>query len=210
MIPKTLTCVLVDDEQSNLDVLVSYVNQISYLELKATFVKPIEALAYLLKTPSDLLITDISMPRLSGIDLYEGLRSHGQTQVIFVSGYVERIIEALQFSVVDYLQKPVSTERFEQATQKAFILTTGNQKTHSDIPTKFLEIALTNYSTLSEAEKKIMKLIAEGNTINEISDLAFISSRTVECHRHTIRKKLQLLPDISLTQIAKFIIESLK
>ena len=210
MTPKALTCVLVDNEQYNLDILVTYVNQIPYLVLKATFVKPLEALAYLLKTPADLLITDISMPRLSGIDLYESLRPHRQTQVIFISGYIERIIEALQFSVVDYLQNPVSKERFEQATQKAFILTTGNQKTYSDIPDEFLEMALANYLTLSEAEKRVLKMISEGNTINEISDLAFISPRTVESHRHTIRKKLKLLPDISLTQIAKFIIESLK
>lgn len=210
MIPKTLTCVLVDDEQSNLDILITYVNQIPYLVLKATFVKPLEALDYLLKTPTDLLITDISMPRLSGIDLYESLRSHGHTQVIFISGHVERIIEALQFSVVDYLQKPVSTERFKQATQKAFILTTGNQKTYNDIPSEFLEIALANYSTLSEAEKKIIKLISEGNTINEISDLAFISPRTVESHRLSIRKKLQLSSKYRLLDIAKYLVEAPK
>ncbi len=210
MTPKTLTCVLVDDEQSNLDVLVHHANQIPYLVLKATFVKPFEALAYLLKTPTDLLITDISMPRLSGIDLYESLRSHGHTQVIFVSGHVERIIEALQFSVVDYLRKPVSTERFEQATQKAFILKMGNQKTYSDIPYEILEVALVNYSTLSEAEKKIMKLISEGNTINEISDLIFISPRTVESHRHTIRKKLQLPHKYRLVDVAKYLLDESK
>lgn len=210
MILKTLTCVLVDDEQSNLDVLITYVNQIPYLMLKATFVKPLEALAYLLKNPTDLLITDISMPRLSGIDLYESLRSRGQIQVIFVSGYIERIIEALQFSVVDYLQKPVSTERFEQAIQKAFILSTGNQKTYSDIPTEILETALVNYSTLSEAEMRVLKLIAEGNTTNEIADRAFISSRTVESHRLTIRKKLQLPHKHRLIDVAKYLREVIK
>lgn len=77
MTPKILTCVLVDDEQSNLDVLITYVNQIPSLVLKATFNKPLEALAYLLKTPTDLLITDISMPRLSGIDLYNDIFNEG-------------------------------------------------------------------------------------------------------------------------------------
>lgn len=77
MTPKTLICVLVDDEQSNLDVFVTYVNQIPYLVLKATFVKPLEALAYLLKTPTDLLITDIGMPRLSGINLYNDIFNEG-------------------------------------------------------------------------------------------------------------------------------------
>ena len=210
MTPKTLTCVVVDDEQSNLDVLVNYVDQIPYLELKATFVNPLEALTFLLKTPTDLLITDISMPRLSGIDLYESLRSHVNIQVIFISGYVERIIEALQFSVVDYLRKPVSTERFEQATQKALILTTGNPKTYSDIPTEILEIALTNYSTLSETEKKITKLISEGKTITEISDLVFISPRTVESHRLSIRKKLQLSSKYRLIDIVKYLMKDIK
>ena len=77
MTPKILTCVLVDDEQPNLDVLVTYVNQIPSLVLKATFNKPLEALAYLLKTPTDLLITDIGMPRLSGINLYNDIFNEG-------------------------------------------------------------------------------------------------------------------------------------
>jgi DNA-binding NarL/FixJ family response regulator len=210
MTPKTLTCVLVDDEQSNLDVLVTYVNQIPYLVLKATFDKPLEALAYLLKTPTDLLITDISMPRLSGIDLYEGLRSHVHTQVIFVSGYADKIVEALRFSVADYLHKPISTERFEQATQKALALVRDNQKTFDVIPTEILEIALENYSTLSEAERRILKLIYEGNTINEISEKAFISTRTVESHRLSIRKKLQLSPKYRLVDIVKHLTEVMK
>lgn len=210
MILKTLTCVLVDDEQTNLDLLVNYVNQVPYLLLKATFVKPLEALAYLLKNPTDLLITDISMPRLSGIDLYESLRNHDHTQVIFVSGYVERIIEALQFSVVDYLQKPVSTERFEQATQKALILVNMNKQTFEDLPTEILEVVVENYSTLSEAEKRVLALIAEGSTINEIATKVFTSPRTVESHRLTIRKKLQLSHKYKLVDIAKYLVEVTK
>jgi DNA-binding NarL/FixJ family response regulator len=210
MTPKTLTCVLVDDEQSNLNILITYVNQIPYLVLKATFVKPLEALAYLLKNPTDLLITDICMPRLSGIDLYESLRSHGHTQVIFVSGYVERIIEALQFSVVDYLQKPVSTERFEQATQKAFILANLEKQNFEDLPTEILEIVSKNYSTLSEAEKRVLALIAEGNTINEIATKVFTSPRTVESHRLSIRKKLQLSHKYRLVDVAKYLRETAK
>jgi DNA-binding NarL/FixJ family response regulator len=200
----------VDDEITNLDLLATYVNQILYLVLKATFDKPMEALTYLLKTPTDLLITDISMPRLSGIDLYEGLRSHGHTQVIFVSGYVARIIEALQFSVVDYLQKPVSTERFEQATQKAFILVSMRKQNFEDLPTEILDTALKNYSTLSGAEKRILALIAEGSTINEIATKVFTSPRTVESHRLSIRKKLQLSHKYRLVDIAKYLKEIIK
>lgn len=210
MTPKTLTCVLVDDEQSNLDILVTYVNQIPYLVLKATFDKPLEALAYLLKTPTDLLITDVSMPRLSGIDLCESLRSHGHTQVIFISGYADKIVEALRFSVTDYLHKPVSTERFEQATQKAFILANLEKQNFEDLPTEILEIVSKNYSTLSEAEKRVLALIAEGNTINEIATKVFTSPRTVESHRLSIRKKLQLSHKYRLVDVAKYLRETAK
>ena len=212
MTPKTLSCVIVDDEKDNLEVLTEYVFQVPSLLLKATFVKPIEALTYLLKNSTDLLITDVDMPQLSGIDLYLAIRAETNTQVIFVSGYPERMMEAIQYTenVIDYLPKPLSQKRFEKATQKALFFSSLDKKSFEDLPPEILKNALENYSILSETEKKILKMIAEGNTINEISDLAFIAPRTVESHRYTIRKKLKLLPDISLTQISIFIMESLK
>ncbi|WP_052354157.1 response regulator transcription factor [Flectobacillus major] len=210
MTPKILTCVLVDDEQSNLDILIHYINQIPYLELKATFINPLEALAYLLKSPTDLLITDINMPRLSGIDLYESLRFHEQTQVIFISAYVERIIEAIQFSAVDYLQKPVLPERFEQATRKALILVGMNNQSFENFPTEVLRTAVKNSSILSEAEMRVLVLVAEGSMTTEIAMKLFISPRTVESHRLSIRKKLQLPSKYTLIGIAQYLVRVLK
>ena len=210
MTPKTLTCVVVDDEQSNLDVLVNYVNQIPYLELKATFVKPLEALVFLLKTPTDLLITDINMPNMSGIQLYECIVTQVHTQVIFISGYIDKIAEALELCVTDCIRKPVSFQRFENATQKALLHLSNQPQTFDDIPTEILKIALKHYEDLSESEKKVLALIAKGKTTKEIAELVFISKRTVESPRLMIRKKLKLLPEISLSQIAKFITESVK
>ena len=211
MTPKTLTCVLVDDEQTNLDVLVNYVNQIPYLVLKATFVKPLEALAYLLKTPTDLLITDINMPRLSGIDLYESVVcNEGLTQVIFISGHPDKMMEALQYCATDYLAKPVSIIRFEKAIQKALYFVSSPQKSYDDISNEVLEMALVNYSTLSEAEIKVLALIAEGSTINEIATKVFTSPRTVESHRLSIRKKLKLSHKYRLVDVAKYLTKVIK
>ena len=100
-----LTCVIVDDEIGNTVVLSKYVSQIPYLNLKMVFQKPTEALAYLLENPTDLLITDIVMPQLSGIQLYECMVTEVNTKVIFISGYAEELVESLKYSVVDYLQK---------------------------------------------------------------------------------------------------------
>jgi DNA-binding NarL/FixJ family response regulator len=207
---KNLTCVLVDDEVANLEILANYIQEIPHLVLKAAFNKPIEALAYLLKNPTDLLITDINMPQLSGIDLYIGICNSVPTQVVFVSSCADEIIKALDYCVTDYLHKPVSFLRFEKATQKAFFFSNINKKNFEDIPTEILEKSLENYHKLSDSEKKILKLISEGKPTQKISELVFTSMRTIESHRYTIRKKLGLFPDISLTVIAKFIMESVK
>ena len=204
MIPKTLTCVLVDDEQSNLDVLGTYVNQIPYLVLKATFIRPLEALAYLLKTPTDLLITDISMPRLSGIDLYESLRSHGHIQVIFVSGHPKRMMEAIQYTdgVVDYLPKPVSQKRFVESILKA--------KISNRISVEDLSKVLENIEYLSVTQRRVFQFIASQLSTQQIADKLFISLKTAENHRHSIRKKLGLGVNVNLNLVALLLSEKIK
>lgn len=210
MAPKMLTCVLVDDEITTLDLLTTYVNQIPYLLLSATFDKPIEALAYLLKNPTDLLITDISMPRLSGIELYESIYHEGLIQVIFISGFADKIVAALEHSVTDYLHKPVSFLRFEKAMQKAIFFASSTQRNYNDIAIEILEEALKCYADLTESEKKVLGLIAQGNSTFMITQLLNNSRKTIDTHRHTIRKKLKLNPENSLSQIANFIMERIK
>jgi DNA-binding NarL/FixJ family response regulator len=210
MTPKTLTCVIVDDETANLELLSSYVKQISHLELKATFNKSIDALAYLLKNPTDLLITDIDMPRLSGIELYESVYNNGTTQVIFISGNAHKIFEAISYCVTDYLPKPVSIFRFEQSMQKVLFFANNTHKNYDDIPTEILERAFKCYNDLTETEKKILALITKGNSTFAITQLLNNSRKTIDTHRHTIRKKLKLNPENSLTQIARFVMERIK
>jgi DNA-binding NarL/FixJ family response regulator len=210
MTPQKLTCVLVDDEQSNLDILTYFVKQIPHLELKATFDKPIEALTYLLKTPTDLLITDINMPQLSGIELCEKIYIEGSTQVIFISGYADKMMEALQHCVTDYLAKPVSLIRFEKAVQKALFFASIHQKNYDNIPLETLELALNNYGNLSDSEIKVLSLIAEGNSTFTITQVLNNSVKTIDSHRYNIRKKLRLNPDNSLRQVAMYIMERVK
>ena len=207
---KTLTCVIVDDEIDSTDVLSHYVSQISYLTLEKVFQNPIEALAYLLKNPTDLLITDIVMPELSGIELYEHLITEVHTQVIFVSGYADQLVESLKYSVVDYLQKPVGFKRFEEATSKALKLAQVNEKIYQVIPREVLDEVLKNYAKLSIAEKRILDLIATDKTSKTIADELFISTKTVESHRFKIRKKLSLFIENNLTIVAKFLKERIK
>lgn len=207
---QTLTCVIVDDEVMNTDLLTDYLSQIPYLNLKMVFQSPTEALAYLLRNPTDLLITDIVMPNLSGVELYACIAGQAHTQVIFVSGYVDKMYEALNCSATDYLTKPVGFTRFEQAMAKALVFAQFEMRKYGDIPVEILEEVSKNLSTLTATENKIWNLICEGKTSKQIAEILFIEQGTVDTHRNKIRKKLRIDKQYKLDVIAFYWIEKTK
>lgn len=205
-----LTCVIVDDEVINTNVFTDYVLQIPYLNLKMVFQSSTEALAYLLRNPADLLITDIMMPHLSGVELYECIAAQAHTQVIFVSGYINKMYEALNCSATDYLAKPVEFTRFEQATAKALIFAQFEMRKYGDIPVEILEEVSKNLRTLSATENRIWNLICEGKTSKKIAEILFIEQGTVDTHRNKIRKKFNIDKQYKLDVIAFYWIEKTK
>jgi two-component system, LytTR family, response regulator len=112
-----ITCIIVDDEQHAIDILVHYVKQTPHLALVATFTNPIEALQLLSKQNIDLVFLDIQMPELSGIDFVKAI--HGKSKVILTTAYSEFALEGYELYVVDYLMKPIRLPRFLTAVQKA-------------------------------------------------------------------------------------------
>lgn len=112
-----INCIIVDDEQHAIDILVHYVKQTPHLHLVASFTNPIEALQLLGKQKIDLVFLDIQMPELSGIDFIKAI--HGKSKVILTTAYSEFALEGYELYVVDYLMKPVRLPRFLAAVQKA-------------------------------------------------------------------------------------------
>lgn len=120
-----INCIIVDDEQHAIDILVHYVKQTSYLNLMATTTNPIEALQMVATQNIDLVFLDIQMPELSGIDFIKAI--HGKTKVILTTAYSEFALEGYDLDVVDYLLKPVRLPRFLTAVQKAIKLINENE-----------------------------------------------------------------------------------
>lgn len=112
-----IQCIIVDDEQHALDILVHYVNQTPYLHLVATSTNPIEALQLVAKQKVDLIFLDIQMPELSGIDFIKAI--NGKAKVILTTAYSEFALDGYDLAVVDYLLKPIRLPRFLTAVQKA-------------------------------------------------------------------------------------------
>lgn len=119
----------IDDEPLALSVIESFCSQLDYIDLQKTFTKPNEALKHLKKFPVDLLFLDIHMPSLTGIDFYKQIEQN--TMVIFCTAHSQYAIEGFNLNALDYLLKPFTFERFQQATEKAkdYFSQRDNQKT---------------------------------------------------------------------------------
>lgn len=112
-----INCIIVDDEQHAIDILVHYVGQTPYLNLVGSTTNPINALEIVAKEQVDLVFLDIQMPELSGIDFIKAIK--GQAKVILTTAYSEFALESYELDVVDYLLKPIRLPRFLSAVQKA-------------------------------------------------------------------------------------------
>jgi DNA-binding LytR/AlgR family response regulator len=112
-----LKCVTVDDEYLALRILADYINRIPALELTGQFKSPEEALIFLRHNPVDILLLDIQMPFLNGIDFIKKLTE--KPLVIYTTARHDYAVEAFELDVLDYLVKPIAFERFEKAIAKA-------------------------------------------------------------------------------------------
>lgn len=111
-----ITCVITDDEPMARKGLQSYVEKVDFLSLTGICEDAMQ-LNTLLKTQRpDLLLLDIEMPYLSGLDLLATLSN--PPKVIVTSAYERYALKGYELDVTDYLLKPISFERFLKAVNK--------------------------------------------------------------------------------------------
>ncbi|MEO1654885.1 MAG: LytTR family DNA-binding domain-containing protein [Bacteroidota bacterium] len=115
-----LTCIAIDDEPLVLNMVRKYAEQIPYLELMATFESGFEAFELIQNQNIDLLLLDINMPDLNGIQFLKSL--HQKPLVIFITAYEKYALQGYELDVVDYLLKPYGFDRFLKAINKALEL----------------------------------------------------------------------------------------
>ncbi len=111
------SCLIVDDEHLARTLLTTYLDKLPQLKLVSSCENAIEALTVLQREHIDILFLDIQMPDLSGLELIRSLSYKPLT--IFTTAYAEHALAGYELSVIDYLLKPISFERFVQAVNKA-------------------------------------------------------------------------------------------
>jgi len=113
-----IRCIVIDDEPLAIEIIESYIEKIPYVELAGKFSNAIDALQYLKSNKVDLMLLDIQMPELTGIQLMKVLDN--PPQVIFTTAFDNYAIKSYELDAVDYLLKPIEFDRFLKAIEKSW------------------------------------------------------------------------------------------
>lgn len=179
-----INCIIVDDEQHAIDILVHYVKQTPHLNLVASLLNPIEALQLMGEQKIDLVFLDIQMPELSGIDFIKTI--HGKSKVILTTAYSEFALEGYDLYVVDYLMKPIRLPRFLTAVQKAVEqINAGNEPKPETVEDDYIFVK-------TEAKGKLLKInLADIDFIESLKNYMAIHSGTQKTLVLTTMKELE-------------------
>jgi DNA-binding NarL/FixJ family response regulator len=172
-----------------------------------------EALKMIQKLKPDLVLLDISLPDQSGIQLIGDIQhASPQTQVMIISMHskIDYIVRAFQAGARGYIAKESATQKLQQGISTVlkgdyFMDTSISQKVIKKLvgiqpgETKSLD---NSYNTLTPREQEVMGMVAEGLSTNEIGERLFISPKTVENHRSSIMRKLDLHSTIEIARYA--------
>ena len=107
---------IIDDEFPARKLLSEYVSKMSNLELVGVCEDAMRAMDLLQKENVDLILSDIQMPDLSGLDFFKSLQN--KPLIIFTTAYKEYALDSYELEAVDYLLKPIPFSRFVQAINK--------------------------------------------------------------------------------------------
>lgn len=112
-----LKLLIVDDEPLAQEILQTYIAKIDVLELVGVCKNALEAYSAVNKGVVDLILLDINMPEITGIDFLKSLKN--PPLVIFTTAYPQFAIESYELNAIDYLLKPIPFDRFLKAMNKA-------------------------------------------------------------------------------------------
>ena len=170
-----------------------------------------EAVRCVERLEPDLLLMDLSMPRMSGMDAIREIKKrYPDTRIIALTVHKteEYLLTTLQAGADGYVLKDATHEELVMAIRNVMA---GKSYLSPDVSEKVIEgylvgkessRSLSAWETLSQREREVLKLIAEGYKNKEIAEDLCISLKTVEKHRANLMKKLDLHNAAALTVYA--------
>lgn len=199
---------LADDHQLVLDGLQLIISQDNRMQLAGTATNGREVVALLAKTKVDVLLLDINMPVMNGIDTMKTIgKNNPEVKVVGLSMLDDTVVvrQLLKYGAQGFLLKNAGKDKILEAITevhsglKYFDKAIVNQLLGTESPKS---VGTSLFPKLSRREKEILALIIDELTTKEIAKRLFISFGTVETHRRNIINKLGVRNTAGLVRVA--------
>ncbi|MFL1895832.1 LytR/AlgR family response regulator transcription factor [Aquimarina sp. 2-A2] len=160
-----MNCMIVEDELPAVKALENYISQFEDLKIVSVHNNAIDAIAELQKNHYDILFLDIQLPKMSGIQLLNSLKSY--PAVILTTAHREFALEGYELEITDYLLKPIALERFARAIAKVY-QKTQKQFVTPDLPVQHDTSFFSDPFIYVKSEREFIKIL--------LKDLLYIES----------------------------------
>lgn len=198
-----MKAVIVDDEKVARSRVVSLLASADDIEVVAQLENGREALDYLNRERVDLLLVDVQMPILDGVSLVRAIPVAERPFVIFITAYDQFAVDAFELFALDYLLKPYSKQRFQQAIDRFRLIRSGENPVYQ---ARQLEGLLAAYKQSQEAPALSRISIKLGNRtyfiamqqveyiLSSGNYLEVFANQKVHIIRETMTRFIQKLP----------------
>ena len=189
------TIIVADDHPVTLTGISLFVASLGY-KVISQYTNGIAALNNVLALQPDYAILDISMPGMTGLEVLETIRTRNKTQkIILYTMYHDTALfeKAKSLGVNGYVLKDFALEELKDCLEQLHYKKQWfSPRLHDSLLAGEVTTDDEKLATLSNAERKIISLIAQSKTSRQIAEQLFISEKTVDNHRSNIIKKLGL------------------
>jgi two-component system, NarL family, nitrate/nitrite response regulator NarL len=198
-----INILIVDDHPMVLEGMRSMLAQINFVEMNGIAANAFEAIEKIKAALPDIVITDINMPEISGIELTAKIKAEfPAVKVIAMSTFKERsyISQMIQSGASGYLVKSASKEEIQEA-----ILSVYEGKLYLSLDSNLSadeKEEIGKVPVISSREKEVLVLIADGLTNPQIAAKLFLSMHTVDSHRKNLLTKFGINNTASLIKLA--------
>lgn len=189
-----LLTVIVDDHPIVIEGLKTLLSNEDNLEIVGTFSNGAELLSYFNSNPVDLVLLDVTLPDIGGMELCKLVKEESpDTIILIVSNHTERsiIMQTIQNGANGYLLKNSSLDELRQCIAEAVKGNICYSKEVMEIISRPTKNELRGIPQLTRREKQILYMLAQGKTSQNIAQELFLSSLTVDTHRRNLMQKFE-------------------
>ncbi len=205
---------IADDHQILIDGVKAVLNLEPNIDVPGFSLNGVEVIDWFKENEADVLILDINMPEMDGIEVLKQLKKNSiNCEVIVLSSYddIKLVKEVLQMGAKGFVPKKSAGEHIVNAVNK---VANGQQYFTDDVKEKMMQTLLNGQSkddgsqdgvlisSLTKREVQVLKLVAQQYSTREIANELHISESTVETHRKNLMKKVRVKNSVGLAIFA--------